>query len=113
MGAAAARMALQTAGLQGDQIDLIVCATCTPDGMFPASASLIQEALGARGAAAFDVNAVCVGFIAALATAAQFIEAGSYERVLVVGSEVMSRIVNWRDRTTCVLFGDGAGAVVL
>jgi len=113
MGTEAARMALRSAGIGPESIDLVVCATCTPDGMFPASACLIQDALGARNAAAFDVNAVCVGFIAALATAAQFIEAGSYERVLVVGSEVMSRIVNWRDRTTCVLFGDGAGAVVL
>jgi 3-oxoacyl-[acyl-carrier-protein] synthase-3 len=81
--------------------------------MFPASASLIQEALGAKRAAAFDVNAVCVGFVAALSTATQFINAGAYERILVVGSEVLSRIVNWQDRGTCILFGDGAGAVVL
>jgi 3-oxoacyl-[acyl-carrier-protein] synthase-3 len=113
MGTAAARMALQTAGLQADQIDLIICATCSPDGMFPASASLIQEALGARNAAAFDINAACTGFLAALATGSQFINAGVYERVLVVGSEVLSRIIDWSDRTTCVLFGDGAGAVVL
>jgi 3-oxoacyl-[acyl-carrier-protein] synthase-3 len=106
-------MALDTAGLTADDIDLIICATCTGDGMFPASASLIQEAIGAKRAAAFDVNAVCVGFVAALSTASQFINAGAYERVLVVGAEVLSRIVNWQDRGTCILFGDGAGAVVL
>jgi len=113
MGARAAQMALQTAGLEANQIDLIVCATCTPDGMFPASASLIQDTLGAHNAAAFDVNAACTGFLAALATGAQFIDAGVYTRVLVVGSEVYSRIIDWTDRSTCILFGDGAGAVVL
>jgi 3-oxoacyl-[acyl-carrier-protein] synthase-3 len=113
LGADAARMALRTAGLSADDIDLIVCATCTPDGMFPTSASLIQEAIGARHAAAFDVNAACVGFLAGLATGARFIEAGAYRRVLVVGAEVLSRIIDWTDRTTCVLFGDGAGAVVI
>jgi 3-oxoacyl-[acyl-carrier-protein] synthase-3 len=106
-------MALRTAGLDGSQIDLIICATCSPDGMFPASASLIQEALGARSAAAFDINAACTGFLAALAAGTQFINAGVYQRVLVVGAEVLSRIIDWSDRTTCVLFGDGAGAVVL
>ena len=113
MGTAAARNALDTAGLRGDQLDLIICATCSPDGMFPASASLIQDALGAHSAAAFDINAACTGFLAALATATQFINAGVYERVLVVGAEVLSRIIDWSDRSTCVLFGDGAGAVVL
>lgn len=113
LGTRAAQMALDTAGITADDIDLIICATCTGDGMFPATASLIQDALGARNAAAFDVNAVCVGFVAALSTATQFITAGTYERVLVVGSEVLSRIVNWNDRGTCILFGDGAGAVVL
>lgn len=113
MGTEAARMALQTAGLSPDQIDLIICATCSPDGMFPASASLIQEALGAHHAAAFDINAACTGFLAAMATGAQFINAGVYERVLVVGAEVLSRIIDWSDRGTCVLFGDGAGAIVL
>jgi len=113
MGAEAARMALRTAGVGPESVDLVICATMTPDGMFPASASLIQDALGARRAAAFDVNAACVGFLSALATGAQFINAGVYQRVLVVGSEVLSRITNWSDRSTCVLFGDGAGAVVL
>jgi 3-oxoacyl-[acyl-carrier-protein] synthase-3 len=113
LGAEAARMALRTAAIDPDSIDLVLCATCSPDGFFPATSSLIQEALGAHHAAAFDVNAACVGFLAALATGSQFIEAGSYKRVLVVGSEVFSRIVNWSDRSTCVLFGDGAGAVVL
>ena len=113
MGAAAARMALKTAGLSPENIDLVICATLSPDGMFPASASVIQDLIGARNAGAFDVNAACNGFIAALATGTQFINAGIYQRVLVIGSEVLSRIVDWSDRGTCVLFGDGAGAVVL
>jgi 3-oxoacyl-[acyl-carrier-protein] synthase-3 len=113
LGTQAGRMALETAGLTPNDLDLIVCATLSPDGMFPASASLIQEELGARRAAAFDVNAACTGYIAALATATGFINAGVYERVLVVGAEVTSRIIDWTDRTTCVLFGDGAGAIVL
>jgi 3-oxoacyl-[acyl-carrier-protein] synthase III len=113
MGASAARMALDTAGLRADQIDLIICATLSPDGMFPASASLIQDALEARNAGAFDVNAACNGFVVALATGAQFINSGVYQRVLVVGAEAVSRIIDWSDRGTCILFGDGAGAVVL
>ena len=113
LGAEAARMALRTAALDAASLDLVICATCTPDGLFPATASLIQEALGARRAAAFDINAACTGFLAALSTGSQFIETGSYERVLIVGAEVFSRIVDWKDRTTCVLFGDAAGAVLL
>ena len=113
MGAHAARMALDTAGLTADQIDLVVCATLSPDGMFPASASLIQDEIGARNAGAFDVNAACNGFVVALATATQFINSGMYERVLVVGAEAISRIIDWTDRSTCILFGDGAGAIVL
>lgn len=113
LGADAARMALETAGVTADEVDLVICATVTPDGLFPATASLIQHTIGAKNAGAFDVNAACVGFMSALATGAQFINAGVYRRVLVVGSEVLSRIVNWQDRTTCVLFGDAAGAVLL
>jgi len=113
LGAEASRMALETAGLIPDDIDLVICATLSPDGMFPSSASLIQSGIGASRAGAFDVNAACNGFVAALATGAQFINGGVYERVLVVGSEVTSRIIDWSDRSTCILFGDGAGAVVL
>jgi 3-oxoacyl-[acyl-carrier-protein] synthase-3 len=113
LGTHAARMALETAGIGPESVDLILCASISPDGMFPATASLIQDALGARNAAAFDVNAACAGFIAALSTGANFINARVYDRVLVVGSEVLSRIIDWTDRTTCVLFGDGSGAVLL
>lgn len=113
LGAAAARMALETAGASPESVDLIICATCTGDGIFPATASLIQDEIGARHAGAFDINAACTGFITGLATATQFINAGVYERVLVVGAEVFSRIVDWTDRSTCVLFGDGAGAALL
>jgi 3-oxoacyl-[acyl-carrier-protein] synthase-3 len=113
MGAEAARMALRTAGLQASDIDLVICATCTPDGMFPGSSAIIQHAIGATNAGAFDVSAACTGFVSAFTVGAQFIDSGIYNRVLVVGSEVYSRILNWSDRGTCILFGDGAGAVVL
>ncbi len=113
LGAEAARRALASAQLEADAIDMVITGTCTPDGMFPATATRIQSAIGANHAAAFDVNAACTGFLVALSTATQFITAGSAERVLVVGTETMSRIVDWSDRGTCVLFGDGAGAVVL
>ncbi|HEY7268287.1 MAG TPA: beta-ketoacyl-ACP synthase III [Dehalococcoidia bacterium] len=113
LGAAAAAGALRSSGLDPGSIDLVVCATATPDNMFPATAAIIQDAVGARNAGAFDVNAACTGFLYAYSTAAQYINAGTCKRVLVVGSEVFSRIVDWNDRTTCVLFGDGAGAVVL
>ncbi len=106
-------MAMQTAGIGPESIDLVICATITPDGMFPSAAAVIQDLIGARNAAAFDINAACNGFVAALATGTQFINAGIYQRVLVVGAEVLSRIVDWSDRGTCILFGDGAGAVVL
>jgi 3-oxoacyl-[acyl-carrier-protein] synthase-3 len=109
----AARMALERARLSGDDIDLVIAATTTPDGLFPSVASIVQDRIGAVRAGAFDVNAACVGFLSALAAGSQFIATGSYRRVLVVGTEVLSRIVNWEDRSTCVLFGDGAGAVVL
>ncbi len=109
----ASLQALEQAGIAPEELDLIIAATCTPDGMLPSVASLVQEQLGAHRAAAFDINATCVGFLTALATASQFIETGTYKRVLVIGAEVLSRIIDWTDRGTCVLFGDGAGAVVL
>jgi 3-oxoacyl-[acyl-carrier-protein] synthase-3 len=109
----AARRALADAGLTGDQIDLIVLATSTPDYVFPSTACLVQAEIGAAGAAAFDVQAVCSGFVYALATADAFIRCGRAKRALVIGAEVFSRILDWSDRATCVLFGDGAGAVVL
>jgi 3-oxoacyl-[acyl-carrier-protein] synthase-3 len=104
---------MEQAEVSPENVDLIIVATCTPDGMLPPVASYVQEKLGAHRAAAFDINATCVGFLTAMATATQFIENGAYKRVLVVGAEVLSRIVDWTDRGTCVLFGDGAGAVVL
>ena len=113
MGAEAARRALASAELEPGDIDLVIAGTCTPDGMFPATATLIQDAIGAPDAAAFDVNAACTGFLVALSTAGQFIATGNARRALVVGTETMSRIVDWTDRGTCVLFGDGAGATVL
>lgn len=114
MAVAAARDALSVAKTSAEEIDLVLVATATPDHLgFPATASLVQEALGARRAGAFDLNAGCTGFIYALVTGSQFILSGAYRRVLVVGSDAMSRIVDWQDRSVCVLFGDGAGAVVL
>ena len=113
MGAEAGRRALASAGLGPQDIDLVIAGTCTPDGMFPATATLIQHALGIRRAAAFDVNAACNGFLATLTTASQFVATGAARRALVVGAETFSRIVDWTDRSTCVLFGDGAGAVVI
>jgi 3-oxoacyl-[acyl-carrier-protein] synthase-3 len=113
MGVLAGREALAVSGIQPDSIDLVIGATCTPDNIFPACAALIQDSLGARKAAAFDINAACSGFIYGLATACQFIAAGSYNNILVIGSDIYSRILDWKDRSTCVLFGDGAGAVVV
>ena len=109
----ASRSALQAAALKPEDIDLIVVATSTPDYIFPSSACLLQAKLGVKGCAAFDVQAVCTGFIYALATADSFIRTGMNKNALVVGAEVFSRILDWNDRGTCVLFGDGAGAVVL
>lgn len=110
----ASRRALEAAGAQAEQIDLVVLATSTPDYVFPSTATLLQNKLGiANGSAAFDMQAVCTGFVYALATADKFIRSGSHRRALVVGTEVFSRILDWNDRGTCVLFGDGAGAVVL
>ena len=113
MGLEAARNALALADMEPDSLDLVLAATTTPDGLFPSVASRIQEGLKAHRAGAFDVNAACTGFLAALATGSQFIATGACRRVLVVGTEVLSRIVDWTDRDTCVLFGDGAGALVL
>jgi 3-oxoacyl-[acyl-carrier-protein] synthase III len=109
----AARTALQSAGATPASIDLIVLATSTPDQIFPSTACLIQAEIGAGGAAAFDVQAVCSGFVYGLALADAMIRTGVYRRALVIGAELFSRILDWNDRTTCVLFGDGAGAVVI
>lgn len=109
----ASRRAIDSAGVAVESIDLIILATSTPDYIFPSTACLLQSRLGNKGAAAFDVQAVCSGFVYALTMAEKFIRSGSHRRALVVGAEVFSRILDWNDRGTCVLFGDGAGAVVL
>ena len=109
----AARHALKAAGLEASDIDLIIVATSTPDMVFPSTACILQNKLGAAGCPAFDVQAVCSGFVYALTVADAMIRAGTAQRALVVGSEIFSRLLDFNDRTTCVLFGDGAGAVVL
>lgn len=109
----ASRKALEAAGLEAKDIDLIVLATATPDQTFPATATLVQHALGCNGGIAFDVGAVCSGFLYAMASADSMLRTGMARRALVIGSETFSRILDWDDRTTCVLFGDGAGAIVL
>ena len=113
LGCEAARRALDMAGVEAAALDLIIVATSTPDFIFPSTACLIQAQLGNKGATAFDVQAVCAGFAYALGIAEKFIRSGSHKRALVIGAEVFSRILDWQDRGTCVLFGDGAGAVVL
>lgn len=113
MAVQAARQALEGAGVRPGQIDLIIVATATPDYLFPSTACLVQDALGATHAGAFDLAAGCTGFIYALAVAAAMIEAGAIRTALVIGAETLSRITDWTDRNTCVLFGDGAGALVL
>ena len=113
LGTEAAKRALANAGVDASEVDLIIVATSTPDFVFPSTACLIQANIGANNAAAFDVQAVCTGFIYALTTADSFIRAGRARCALVIGAEVFSRILDWSDRGTCVLFGDGAGAVVL
>jgi 3-oxoacyl-[acyl-carrier-protein] synthase-3 len=113
LAAEAARNALAAAGLQGAEIDLIIVATSTPDMVFPSTAAIVQNKLGIAGCPVFDVQAVCSGFIYALTVADAMIRTGSARKALVIGSEVFSRLLDFTDRTTCVLFGDGAGAVVL
>jgi 3-oxoacyl-[acyl-carrier-protein] synthase-3 len=110
---AASRRAIESAGIDAQDIDLIIFATSTPDKIFPSSACILQARLDIHGCPAFDIQAVCTGFVYALAVAEKFIKTGSSKKALVVGAEVFSRILNWEDRTTCVLFGDGAGAVIL
>ncbi len=105
--------AMEMAGVSKDEIDLIVLATTTPDQIFPSTACLLQDRLDIHGAAAFDVQAVCTGFVYALTVADKFIRSGTHKKALVIGAESMSRITDWSDRGTCILFGDGAGAVVL
>ena len=109
----AARRAIEAAGIGADDLDLIIVATSTPDMVFPSTATMVQHKLGTAGCPAFDVQAVCSGFIYALTVADSMIRAGSAKKALVIGSEVFSRILDFKDRTTCVLFGDGAGAVVI
>lgn len=109
----AAKAALANAKLAPDDIDLIVLATATPDFTFPSTATQVQAALGITKGAAFDIHAVCSGFVFALATADNFLRVGAFKRALVIGAETFSRILDWNDRTTCVLFGDGAGAIVI
>lgn len=113
LGTRAAQAALNDAGLTAADIDLLICATSTPDHTFPSTATQIQAALGMHGGVAFDLQAVCAGFVYAVTTADKFLSTGSAKRALVVGAETFSRILDWEDRTTCVLFGDGAGALVL
>ncbi|SMN11559.1 3-oxoacyl-[acyl-carrier-protein] synthase, KASIII [uncultured Candidatus Thioglobus sp.] len=112
LGVIAANNALEMAGINADELDLIILATTTPDKIFPATATILQNAIGAN-CPAFDLQSVCAGFVFALTTAEQYIKSGAANKVLVVGSETLSRIVDWSDRSTAILFGDGAGAVVL
>jgi 3-oxoacyl-[acyl-carrier-protein] synthase-3 len=109
----AARQALERAGVSPWQVDLVICCTATPDFLFPATACLVQHEIGAENAGAFDLQAACSGFIYGLSVGTQFIKTGEYKNVLVVAAEVLSRFIDWKDRATCVLFGDGAGAVLL
>lgn len=113
LGTAAARNALEAAGIEAGEVDLIILATATPDQTFPASATKVQAALGIKDCIAFDIAAVCSGFLYALSVADSMIRAGGVKTAIVIGSETFSRILDWEDRATCVLFGDGAGAVVL
>jgi 3-oxoacyl-[acyl-carrier-protein] synthase III len=109
----ASRQALERAGVSPWQVDLVICCTATPDFLFPATACLVQHQIGAENAGAFDLEAACSGFIYGLSVGSQFVRSGAYKTVLVVAAESLSRFIDWKDRATCVLFGDGAGAVVL
>ncbi len=109
----AARRALDSGGISAGDVDLIIVATSMPDMFFPSTACIVQDKLGATRAAAFDLSAACSGFIYALSVGEQYIRSGTYQNVLVIGAEIMSRLTNWEDRRTCILFGDGAGAVLL
>lgn len=113
MAVHASRRALEAAGISADDIDLVIVATTTPDSILPSTACILQDKLGIKNGSAFDIQAVCSGFVYALNTADLFIRGGQARTALVVGTEALSRLLNWEDRTTCVLFGDGAGAVVL
>src|SRR5712675_3274604 len=113
LGAEALKSLLQKRGIDASEIDLIIVATVTPDMFFPSSACLVQNKIGAKNAWGFDLSGACSGFIYALATGAQFIGTGAHKKVVVIGADVMTSIINFEDRATCVLFGDGAGAVLL
>ena len=113
MAAAAARQALESAKVSPDEVDMIIVCTSTPDVLFPSTACFVQKELQAFNSAAYDISAVCSGFVFGLSIAEQYLKAGRYEHILVIGSEANSRIVDWSDRSTCILFGDGAGAVYL
>jgi len=113
LGADAARLAIKDAGLSPEDIDLIITATITPDMAFPATSCIIQDKIGAKNAACFDINAACSGFVFTMVIAQQFVNSGLYDHVLVIGAEKLTSIVDWKDRSTCVLFGDGAGACVV
>src|SRR5947207_13968561 len=113
MGTLAAQRALERAGIAARELDLVICASTTPDHLLPSSASLVQQRLGAHRAGAFDLNTACTGFVYALVAGSQFIQAGNYRRVLIVTGETLSRFLDWGDRNTCILFGDGASAVLL
>lgn len=113
MGIKAVEMLLEKSGVKAEEIDLLICATVTPDMQFPATANLISDAVGAVNAFSYDINAACSGFLYALATGSKFIESGAYKKVVVVGADKMSSIIDYTDRATCIIFGDGAGAVLL
>lgn len=113
LGAHAAQNALNAAGMTADELDMIIVCTSTPDVLYPSTACFVQKNIGASKAAAYDISAVCSGFVFGLSIAEQYIKSGRYENIMVIGAEVNSRIMDWSDRTTCILFGDGAGAAIL